>query len=445
MITPVAMRISDDAIVEQAVGLRKSGFRCVSATAGDHPGIYHFLLNIFQQPSPNEFQAQLDAPQYEPQDRLLIKRDQQIVSHLRTEYRDMQFGDISLPVGCISELGTAAQFRNRGCATVLLREAERRLARMGMSVGFLRTDQPGFYRRRGWTVCGRHSFSTAGTRDILACLSEANAVHGVPDRLPLHIRLWRHVEQEALVRLYRECTSGSYGAWLRNDVFWRWLISRRAYDQIYAAIEGTPKIDLHDSLDPIVGYAVVRDDRIVEMMISDRRRDAGAKLLGRACGDAIERDCSTMRFDAPPSDPVHNTFVAAGGRHRYIEAAGNHVFMVKLLDAKLLVRLLRRALLQRVRGAGLPLPMELGLLVDSEKYNLVFTSRGVRLKPGKLKRSYLTCSRQLFTQLLLGHCDVPQAIERDQITASTRIVAEAGGVIFPRLPLWYPSLDDLTA
>ena len=44
-----------------------------TATAADHPDIFHFLAAVLQRPSPGEFQSQLDDPHYRPQDRLLVR------------------------------------------------------------------------------------------------------------------------------------------------------------------------------------------------------------------------------------------------------------------------------------------------------------------------------------------------------------------------------------
>lgn len=448
MITPVALRITDDVVAARALELRRTGFRVELATPGDHPAIFQFLLNVFRQPTAGEFQSQLDAPQYEPTDRLLIKRDTQVVAHVRTAMRDMSFGPISLPVGCLSDVGTLPQYQNRGCATILLEEAERKLRRGGAVLGFLRTEIPQFYRRRGWAVCGRQSFSTGAARDILSQLDKLDRgppTPAAPSQPPLRIRYWRQVEQAALIRLYQEHAQNAFGAWLRNDIYWRWLISRRAYDRLYVAIEGDTKLPLDDAQLPIVGYAFAREGRIAEIMTSSRRPDAAASLLARACGDAIEQDCSDLHLDAPPDHPLHHVIADAGGTHRQAEVANGQVFMMKTFDAMSLVKLLRPLLQDRVRRAGLPLPFELGLVVGNERNVLEVTARDVKLRPGRLKRSYLTCSEQLLTQLLLGHCDVREAIERRQVIASTRIVADLAESLFPQRPLWFPPLDDLTA
>jgi predicted acetyltransferase len=410
--------------------------------------IHRFLLDIFHQPSPGEFQAQLDEPSYEPTDRLLIKRRGCIIAHIRTINREMRFGSQTLPIAHVSDLGTLPEHRGRGCGSALLGEAESRVRRDGAMLGLLRTNAPQFYQKRGWLVCGHHSYSMAGPRHILSHLSEVESscrlpLHSKPPRL--HIRFWRHVEQAALVRLYEECTQDTFGPCVRSEPYWRWLVGRRAYDRIYVAIEGSPRLELDDTLLPIVGYAFMRNGRIVELMTSGRRADAARCLLARACGDAIENDLHEIRLDAAPDHPLHQTIAAAGGINRCWEEDHEDVVMVKVFDTARLVSALRNQFRKRVLASRLSLPCELGFLIDDERYVLEITSRKSKLASGKIGRSYVECSAAEFVRLLMGDLDVNEATERGQIVPSTRLALETAGVLLPRLPLWYPPLDDLLA
>ncbi len=426
------------------------------AGAGDHPSIHHLLLSVFHAPSQAEFQAQLEEPSYEPTDRLVIKRDERVVSHLRMANREMFFGAMTLPVSFVSDIATLPEYENVGCATALLNAAEEKVISEGAALAMLRTNIPQFYRRRGWTVCGRHSFSTARPRDILSYLSATQSAHdsgpsipnllsGDSEPLEINIRLWRHVERAALLRLYEENTACSFGAIRRSEAYWRWLISRRGYDRIYIAIEGPDKLELDDQLDPIVGYAAMKDGRIVELMTSPGHPLVASQLLARACGDAIERDYHSVRFDGPPNDPLHQAIELAGGKHFYHEAEDGEVFMVKLFDPPSFLRSLCPQLHERAKAADISRPCELGLSIDDEKYQFVLTRRSVKLTTGKLGRSYITCSTSQLVQMMLGHVNVQDAAEAGRLESSTRIGVEIASALFPHLPLWHPPLDDLSA
>lgn len=435
-----------------------SGSHVRPATPGDHPAIHYFLQSIFRGPSAGEFQAQLEDPLYEPTSRLVVRRNHQILAHVRLINRALRFGESLLPITYLADLATLPEHRHRGHATALLAAAERQMRDEGAVLGRLRTAVPRFYRKRGWTVCGRHSYSTARPRDILSFLSSMDAARvpvfdalaldpgsfGEPRR-PLSVRLWRHVERAALIRLYDENTPGAYGPLRRTEDYWRWLISRRGYDRIYVAIDGPDKLELDESFDAIVGYAAMKEGRIVELTSSPAHPRAAIELLARACRDAIERDHHTVRLDAPPDDPLHQIVSQAGGRHCYHEAENGEVFMVKLFDPLGFLLRLCPQLHRRAKAARLARPCELGLAYQGEKYCLQITGRDVKLKRGRLGRSYLTCGRNELTQLLLGHVAVNDRVASGRLDASTHVAAEIASVLFPKLPIWHPPLDDLSA
>ena len=421
-----------------------------SATAGDHLAVHHLLLNVFLGPSSHDFQTQLDEPTYEPRDRLLVKHGQRVVSHLRLIRREMRFGSQLLPITNVADMATSPEFCGRGYATALLESAERRMVEEGSVLGLLRTDRIQFYRNRGWTVCGRHSYSMASPHGILSHLKESGPP---PRRLPadkpgprrLHIRYWRRFEQAALMRLYQENVSQTFGSYLRTEANWLWIANRQAYDRIYVAIEGSSRLELDDTLSWIVGYAVVKGGRIVELRASSGRPDALSELLLRVCSDAIELDQRQVRLDAAPDHPLHSVMAAAGGRHIRRTLDSGHGYMVRLLDPQRLVSSLHQEFLQRARAHQVRLPVEFGICAGGQKLVFRLTPHHSELVEGRLGRSYLTCSQSQLVQMLLGHLDIEAAVADQAVQASTRSAAEASRALLPKLPLWYPEFDDLPA
>lgn len=423
-----------------------SGFRIVEGRSGDHHDVQQLLTTLFHGPSMGDFQAQIDDPFYEPNDRVLIKRDKQVVGHVHLAKREIHFGTFRFAVSQATDLGILPEYRGQQCATHLLAAAECRMAEDGAVMGVIRTSIPEFFQRRGWSVCLRHSFSVAGARDILSRLGEAEPVESdplQPAKPPLNIRIWRHVEQAALMRIYANNTHNVFGPVVRNDSYWRWLINRRGYDRIYIAIDGPDKIELNDTLTPIVGYAVVKDERIVELMTTGDCPRVAEQLLARACRDAIEHDTHHVRLDAAPNDPLHRVFKAAGGKQNYHESEAGEVWMVKVFDPIALLGTISSQVHRRAKDAGMTVPVELGVLLDGKKFTISIRQRVARLERGKLGRSYLECSRAKFTQLILGHLNVEAAIESGRLQASTRVAAETAAILFPQLPLWQPPFDSL--
>ncbi len=422
--------------------------RVVPARAGDHHLIHELLVSVSHQPSAAEFHAQLDDPYYEPCDRLLVKQREQVLAHVRMTHRSMHFGNMVLPVSVFSDLVVLPEYREQNCVESLLQAAERALVSSGSQLGFLRTRDPDFFVRHGWTICTRHSYSTAGARDILSRLHDRPVSPRdplAPEAIPLNIRMWRHVELAALTRLYEEQTRAAHGPLVRSDAYWQWLISRRAYDRIYVAIEGPDKMELNDALSPIVGYAVMREGRIVELITAGHQPDAAQQLLARACGDAIEHDLHHVRLDAAPNDPLHQILADAGGQRCYHESDSGEVTVIKMVDPRKFLVASLDSLYQRAKAAELSLPCELGLLVDGQRYLLSVRPRTVKFIADKLGRSYIECGRNGLTKLLLGHLDVAEAVASGRLLASTRVASEAARTLFPQLPFWRPTFDDLPA
>ena len=164
----------DSASVGRRFGTGKS-FRVLAARPGDHHAVQQLLVSVLHQPSSSEFQAQLEDPFYEPADRLVVKRVEQIVAHARVVNREMHFGDRILPTSTISDLVVLPEYRSEGCASELLCSAEHAVIAGGSKIAFLRTQSPEFFAARGWTACGRYSYSVAGARDILSRLHERQA------------------------------------------------------------------------------------------------------------------------------------------------------------------------------------------------------------------------------------------------------------------------------
>lgn len=389
---------------------------------------------------------------------MIVKRGDRLVAHLRLANQEMHFGSTSIPISVVSDVATLPEFRGQGFATALLKAADQQMIECGSQLGILRTRAPQFYSRRGWTVCGRHCWSTAKPRDILSHLSALDSSreqkcgvalsdlqgHDVAGK-QLSIRLWRHVEQAALLRLYDANMIAGYGGLLRSEPYWRWLISRRGYDRIYVAIEGPDKLELDDQLTPIVGYAAMKDGRIAELMASPNHPDVARRLLARACGDAIERDYHLVRFDGPSNDPLHEVIQQSGGKFYCHEAADGEAFMMKLFDPIGFLRSLCPQFHERAKLSDLPRPFELGMLIDDQKYRLVGSRRSVKMVEGKLGRSYVTCGHAQLMQLLLGHLHVAEAAASGKLGASTRVAVETAAALFPTLPMWRTPLDELSA
>lgn len=414
--------------------------RLTLAGAGDHPEIYQFLLATFQSPTYEAFLTALDDPLYEPADRMLVKQRDQVLAHARLARRVAQLGSVAIPVAEVVAAAVLPEFRGRGFGRGLLTAIDRALVDDGTLVATLRTGIPQFFGRAGWSVCGRHSWSRANTRELLAQFLPDDEQERWPGYI---IRPWRQVELPALVRLYRDEIARGAGGWQRTEAMWRWLLGRKNTDQVFVAIDGPDRLELDDVNVPIVGYLVLRDDAVIELVISPEHPQAARQLVARACSEGMERNHHhAITLNAPADNPAHRWFVDAGGIHQHREADQGQVGMAKIIDPTRFLDAIAPQLHERADRVGLDRPTELGLLVGRERYRLVITRRSVKLGRPRIGRSYLAMGRGNFTRLLLGHLDLVEAIEGGQVTASTRIAREAALALFPQLPLWRSPLDE---
>ncbi len=463
--------------VESKSGVPVLGPRLLPAKAGDHAAIHKLLLSLFHGPSSAEFQAQLDEPLYEPTDRLLVKHQSDVVAHLRLTKRLVRLGPLQLPAAGFMDLATAPEYQGRGFASALLREGERQSIRDGAVLGLTRTTAPELFARHGWSVCGRHVFSTAGARQVLAHLRAIapadfatgtleNDEEGLLERLALHeprlpvlVRPLRRIEMPAFLRLYEQNMAGTFGSTIRTEPFWDWLMARHAFDRVFVAIVGTDSQELPQCLASVAGYAFVRDGRIVELMTRTSGGSAIAhRLVARVCADAIERNLHDVRLDAPPQHPLHQEFVAAGGQGHSCEEYSGEYCMTRLFDPLQTLRAMSGLLHERAKNGGLARPFQLGLEIyshdsdlrqathhDSQAYRLTVTSRSVKLTSGKTGRNYLALRRRDLTPILLGHWKPADAFAPGRLRASNRVAQEAAAILFPQLPWYRPPLDDLVA
>jgi predicted N-acetyltransferase YhbS len=414
--------------------------------SGDHPGVHQFLRANLHGPSAAEFQASLDEPLYEPSDRLLLKRQGRVLAHVHLTKRSILFGQTRLPAAGIAHLATAPECRRQGFATGLLDAAESQMVEDGAVIATVRTDMPDFFARSGYQIVDQSESSQASPRDILAHIPKEPPRLLERPRDPLNIRLWRRFELPALVRLYRQNLGEAVGPIYRNDAYWRWLVSRGAFERIYVAIDGVDRMDLDEKTSPIVGYAVTCGDRIVELMASPGHPTAAVELLARVASDGIEQDHLQIRLHAPPNSPLHELMITAGGSFEAPTSEPQQVVMAKLLGRPVeLFNAVSEELHQRCKGAGLQRPCELTLGVDDSTCRLTLTRRSVKATPDDDADPRVDLSTELLTRLVAGGQSASQLLAASQAVANSAEATEIFSALFPTAPIWRSPWDDLQA
>ncbi len=425
----------------------------VSARPGDYPATLNFLASIFRGPSPAEFRASTEDPTHEPGDRLVLRRDHEILGHALVTHRSMRLGRSVVSAGGLQDLATAPDLRGQGFGAVLLRRAERRMIEEGHPLGLLATTSPEFFARFGWVPCGRRKHYSANVCKILSVLSAKGLYPKI--RKPLDIRPLRRMEISDVAEIYRVNVSQQHGPLERPDAYWQWLVNRAAYDGFLVAIDRRTTHRDSNSGAPIVGYAILKGDRIVELLTMPDHSKAGVQLLSRVCGEAIERGVDTLRIDLAPKHRLARLLKAADGVRQTGGPQRDEVLMAKVLCPEQMLQRLGVELIGRAIAADLPLPLDFGLAVDNHKYQLSIDSNSLgsrnghspaaystRVAAGSIGRSYLRLPPPQLAELLLGQFDWNSP---GDIELSTKLAEQAATVLFSRQRLWRPTFDDLPA
>lgn len=437
------------------------------ASAADHVAVTRLLASVFHSPascrcSEVEFKSSIDDPFHELHDRLVIRCGPRQLGHVLTTRRTMQFGSLQLPAGGLHWLGVAVESRSQGHGFRLLAAAENAMADQGALVGLLRTRIPHFFRRTGWALCGRHSYSRAGIREVLAGMIDLGLRPGRQERprslllrgarrRHTHIRCWRQMEIPALLRIYNRNTLDSFGPLERTEAYWRWLVDRRGYDRLYVALDGPNMFELDETRTPIVGYAVIRGERILELMVEPDRQSAAVDLLARVCDDAIEEGYNCLTYHGRPQDPLHDLFTSVGGTHHCEASDNGQVLMARLLQPgrllqKLTPELHARMQVARQESPAEPIPERLSLNVDGRRHAILFGRDIVAAQTGHAARQAAANHASLnvadFTRLVLGQFDWAASPDKTSLHVSGPETERLLRVLFPSEELWRPPLDD---
>jgi predicted acetyltransferase len=409
--------------------------KIVVGNAGDHSRILSLLMQHYQTPLGDDFQSRLDEPSYEPTDRMLVVHHGQLIGQAQLSRQSAWFDHERMPVAALRDFVILPEMQSAGFREPLLETAEATALAEGAILAVARPEDPDFFAGRGWSLSRAQGHTQANTRALLAHLTAqlANRKHRSTH---IEIRTWWHFELEAIQPVYEQVATAMWGTLQRSDDAWRWLVGRKAHDQILIAIrhkseEHAESAELH-----VVGYAVIRDSCIMEMVTLPGHAAVRPLLAARACRDAIDRDHHFVSLHTPPTDPLHELLVTAGGSWHASTPHGGQ-WMEKLLSPEKWVERLYPQLYRRAREAGIPRPLEIGFAVDERRYRFVFTRRSVRLEHTlPSAKVNVTCDGLTFQNLLLSNLTWPTAMERGLLRVDDPQRAALLAALFPPRLFW---------
>lgn len=410
--------------------------RIVAGRAGDHFRILALLNEYYQANLAEDFQSHLDEPAYSPTDRLLATRRGDLLGQVHVLRQFGWFAGQRIPLVALRDPAILPQWGGNGLAFDLIETAESTARLEGAVLATCRTGDAESLNERDWSVCRGQGFTRANTRTVLAHLTplaESRQRFG-----SLEVRTWWHYELDAIEPLYDAAVRDNWGMLHRSNESWRWLVGRKAHDQILIALEpsdGRANGNGHSS--PVVGYAVVRDARIVEMVTSDHHTQARVQLLLRACRDALDRDFHHIEVHTPATDPLHELLVTGGGSWQSDPAQLGGQWMLKLLAPDRWIERLEPLLFERARQTGIARPLELRFAVGQGGYVLNFTRRSVRLeKIDYPAQADVTCDPVAFQDLLVGNLTPGVGVSLGRLILSDPSHEATLSALFPAHHFW---------
>jgi predicted N-acetyltransferase YhbS len=413
--------------------IRRGSVEFCLGTEADHEAVYQMLLHVFHGPDRESFLGALNDPSYKPEQRLLVKVDGRVVSHVHLTQRTVRFGAARLSLNGVMWVGTLPEFRGLGFAQNLMRLADDRARETGAVVQALTTGMPQFYRPLGWGVCGRQTFGQALSRNLPTV--NDGVIEGRGGFW--HVRPWRQVELNDLMALYDMQYATTSGSVVRDEDYWRWMIGRRYAHVIWVACQG----------ETVRGYAFVKDHKILEIATHPSHPQALRALLGRVKAEALERAYPEAIVYAPPDHPVLDAFRAASGKIMDQDEYEGTCSMYHIPDVERFLRAILPELSRRAVESGATLPVELGLTVGDHRYllHVESTASRSRVEPEKLSRRHLTLTPATFVRLAMGHSGIDGAASEDGFVSSAGTAIDAARILFPASPIWRSPLDSATA
>jgi len=422
--------------------------RILVGNARDHSLLLELLIQDYQAPLGDDFQGRLDEPLYEPSDRLLLQHAGQLIGHVQVSKLVGWFHGQRYPLARLQDFVTLPEYRSSGYDAPLLETAESVALKEGAILGFVRTDRPEWFEQHGWSVCRGQGHTRANTRAILSHFDAQQSKRRRQNE-SLEVRTWRHFELDSIVKVYQQISTTMWGTLQRSLETWQWLVGRKAHDQILIAVDqtsqksaGREKLDGHahetDLAEPpnVVGYAIVRDSCIVEMLTLPGYSAARLLLVSQACRDAIDRDHHFVSLHTPAADPMHELLVTAGGSWIADGAASGGQGMLKLLAPDRWVERLYPVLHERAREAGITRPLEIDFALGDTYRRLTLTRRSSRLETITNPRVPIQCTSQTLQDLLTSNLTYSEAIAQGRLRTPHLSLLRTLAALFPPKLFW---------
>ena len=429
--------------------------RAIRATSGDYSAVEQFLCVDLRRICTTDFHDQFESSKTPSDQRLLLKRSQQIVGHVLLRFRDVHWGKSRIATCRFGPLDLLPEYRSPWVIAAML-EAIEHTARERRTV-LIRADLADVSRGGTLPPWPVHWLTTSGftrleshPQSILAELEiradRASAFHKLEYAKCLkstHIRPFRQIELPALMKIYRAHQSAGFGFLQRSEDHWQTLVRQSPDIQIFVAVDHRQNRRIKQRGGQIVAYAVVSGNDILEILGNTKNVLATEQLLSRICADAVERNAQAIHLPAHASGNWLTEICAASSSSSKMQNNKlQHAGIACVPSEKLLIRRLGPELMRRWRPVYAGRSAELGWGLGERSCRLTLSDKGAKLLTGGAGSDRLICSHQIWMRLLIGELNAPAAFAADLLEASTPTARRLAETLFPELPVWRPAWDN---
>lgn len=404
----------------------------MEAGEGDHDEVGQLLVNSFRSLDRDRFYTSLLDPGYKPEHRLLARVGGRLASHVLMARRSIRIDSLEMPISGLVWLGTVPEFRGRGLAEQLIRQAVRKSDAAKVSLLALSTRTPELYEKLGWVNVGLSRPLAVSSRNLpTEEIMQQESVRG-----GWTVRPWRQVELADLMRIYdRQLADTHVGAVVRSENYWRWIVGMRMAHAIWVACRG----------DDVKGYAFVKDHHVLEIAADVDCPEAFKMLLGRIRAESLERAYPEILLDVAPDHPVISHLTDWPARASVISSLSSTIapshLMMKVSNIGLFLNQLAPELDRRARAAGVKAG-ELGLTVGSNRWTLRWDAETpMTVESGRSGRKSITVTEKGLILLALGQESIENLVLSGMAHFHHTSSAALSEVLFPKRSLWRSTLD----
>jgi predicted N-acetyltransferase YhbS len=401
----------------------------------DHDEVGHVLVNTLRTLDRERFYTSLLDPDFRPEHRLIARVGGRLASHVLMTNRSIQYDSVALPMTGLVWLGTVPEYRGRGLAEALIRQAVKKADSSKISLLGLTTRTTDPYENLGWVTAGASNPVTISSRNLPTeeMLQQEVAKGGWT------VRPWRQVELSDLMRIYNQQLSSTHiGSVVRSEAYWRWIVGMKMAHAIWVACQG----------DHVRGYAFVKDHHVLEIGADSAVPDAFDMLLCRIRAESLERAYPDIIMDVPPDHPVldHLTDWPGQASSRLTNPSNMppNNLMIKISNVALFLNQIAPELDRRARAANIQ-SGELGLSVGSNRWTLRWDENTpVAVECGRSGRKTITLGERALLLLALGQESIETLVLAGLASFQHTSTAAMCEVLFPKRSLWRSILDRYT-